>query len=46
MVPVETTTYKEYTEESTIDLIFATPLLSQSRISCCIEDKFDHDFDH
>ncbi len=46
MVPVETTTYKESTGESTIDLIFATPLLSESFISCGIEDKFDHDSDH
>ncbi len=46
MVPVETTTYKKSTGESTIDLIFATPLLSESLISCGIEDKFDHHSDH
>ena len=46
MVPVGTTTYKESMGESTIDLIFATPLLSESLISCGIEDKFDHDSDH
>ena len=46
MVPVGTTTYKESTGESTIDLIFATPLLSESLIFCGIEDKFDHHSDH
>ncbi len=46
MVLVGTTTYKESTGESTIDLIFATPLLSESLISCGIEDIFDHDSDH
>lgn len=46
MVPVGTATYKESTGESTIDLIFATPLLSESLISCDIEEKFDHDSDH
>ena len=46
MVPLGTTTYKESTRESTIDLIFATPLLLESLISCGIEDKFDHDSDH
>ncbi len=46
MVPVGTTTYKESTGESTIDLIFGTSLLSESLISCGIEDKFDHDSDH
>ncbi len=46
MVPVGITIYEESTGESTIDLIFATPLLSESLISCGIEDKFDHDSDH
>ncbi len=46
MVPVRTTTYKKSTGESTIVLIFATPLLSKSLISCGIEKKFDHDSDH
>ncbi len=46
MVPVGTTTYKESTGESIIDLIFTTPLLPESLISCGIEDKFDHDSDH
>ncbi len=46
MVSVGTITYKEYTGESTIDLIFATPLLLESFISCGIEDKFDHDSDY
>ena len=45
MVPVGTTNYKESTGESTIDLIFATPLILDSLISCGIEDKFDHDLD-
>ncbi len=46
MVPVGPTTYKESMGESTIDLIFVTPLLSESLIYCGIEDKFDHDSDH
>ncbi len=47
MVPVGITTHRESTRESTIDLIFATPLLSESLIiSCSIEHKFDHDSDH
>ena len=46
MVLVGTTTYKESMEESTIDLIFAMPLLPESPIFCGIEDKFDHDLDH
>lgn len=46
MVPVGTATYKESTGEGTIDLIFATPLLSESLISCDIAGDFDHDSDH
>ena len=46
MVPVGTATYKESTGESTIDLIFAMPLLSESLISCDIAGDFDHDSDH
>ena len=46
MVPVGTATYKESTGESTINLIFATPLLSESIISCDIAEDFDYDSDH
>ncbi len=46
IVPVGTTTCKESTGESTIDLIFAVPLFLESLISCGIEDKFDHNSDH
>ena len=46
MVPTGTATYKESTGKSTIDLIFATDLLSESLISCGIAEEFDHDSDH
>ena len=46
MVPLGTATYNESTGESTIDLIFATPLLSESLIQCQIAESFDHDSDH
>ena len=46
LVPTKTTTYKESTGESTIDLVFATALLSESLISCGIAEEFDHDSDH
>ncbi len=46
MVSVRTTTYKESTGESNIDLIFTTLLLLESLISCGIEDKFVHYSDH
>lgn len=46
MVPVGITTYKESTGKSTIDLIFATPLLSDNIISCDIVGDFDYNLDH
>lgn len=46
MIPVGITTYKKSTRKSTIDLIFATPLLSESFIRCDIARTFDHDLDH
>ena len=46
MVPVGTATYKESTGQSTIDLVFATPLLTESLITCGIAGDFDHDSDH
>lgn len=46
MIPVGTATYKESTGKSTIDLIFATPLLSESIISCNIAGDFNHGSDH
>ncbi len=33
-------------EKVTVDLIFATPLFSESLISCGIDDEFDKDSDH
>lgn len=46
MVPVGTKTYKKSTGKSTIDLIFATLLLSKNLISCNIAGNFNHDSDH
>ena len=46
MVPIGTTTYKKSTEESTIDLVFAIPLLTESLIAYDIAEDFDHDLDH
>ncbi len=46
MVPFCTAIYGEPIGESTIDLIFATPLLSESLISCDVAEDFDHDSDH
>lgn len=46
MVPVGAATYKDSSGKSTIDLVFATPLLSESHISCKIAEEFDHDSDH
>ncbi len=46
MIPVGAGTYKESSGKSTIDLLFATPLLSESLIYCKIAEEFDHDSDH
>ncbi len=46
MVPVGIAIYRESNEKSTIDLIFATTLLSESFISCDVARDFDHDSDH
>ena len=46
MVPVRMATNKESTGKSTIDLIFAMSLLSESLISCKKAEEFDHDLDH
>ena len=46
MISVGIATYKESTEESTIDLVFATSLLSDSLIYCKITEDFDHDSDY
>lgn len=46
MVSVSTKTYKESTGESTIDLIFATPLLLKNIISCDIAGNFNHNSDY
>ena len=46
IVPVGTTTYKESIRKTTIDLIFATLLLSESLISYGMENKFDDNSDH
>ncbi len=45
-IPVGAATYQESSGKSTIDLVFATPLLSESLIYCKIEEEFDHDSDH
>ncbi len=39
MVPMGMAIYKKSTGESTIDLIFATALLSESLISCNIAEE-------
>ncbi len=46
MVSVSTAAYRESNGESHIDLIFATPLLSENLISFDIVGDFDHDSDH
>lgn len=46
IVSVSTATYKESIRESTINLVFATPLLTESLITCSIAGDFDHDSDH
>ena len=46
MVPVSATTYKEFTGDSTIDLVFATLLHTKSFIVCEIAGDFDHNSDH
>ncbi len=46
MIPVGVATYKESSGKSTIDLVFATPLLSESLIYCKITEEFDQDSDH
>lgn len=46
MVLVGTATYEESTGESTIHLIFAMSLLSESLISCNIAGDFDNDSNH
>lgn len=46
LVPIRTVTYKESTKKSTIDLIFAKLLLSESLIYCKIAEDFDHNLDY
>lgn len=46
MIPVGAATYKESLGKSTIDLVFATSLLSESVIYCKIAEEFDHDSDY
>ncbi len=46
MIPVGAAMYKESSGKSTIDLVFATPLLSESLIYCKIAEEFDYDSDH
>lgn len=46
MTPVGATSYKESSGKSTIDLVFTTPLLSESLVYCKIAEEFDHDSDH
>lgn len=46
MVSVGIKTYKESIGKSTINLIFATPLLLENLISCDIAGDFNHDSDY
>lgn len=46
MIPVGVATFKKSLEKSIIDLVFATPLLSESLIYCKIAEEFDHNSDH
>ena len=46
MVSVDTATYKKSNGESIIDLVFATPLLTESLITCDVAGDLDHDSDH
>ena len=46
IVAVGTATYRESNRKSSINLIFATPLLSKSLISCDLAGDFDHNSDH
>lgn len=39
-------TYKKFTKENIINLIFAMPLLSKNMICCNITEDFDLDLDH
>ena len=46
MVLIGTVIYKKSIEESTLDLVFAMPLLIKSLIVCDIAGDFDYDSDH
>ena len=46
IVPVGTAIYKKSTRKSDIDLVFATPLLTESLITCNIARDFDYNSDH
>ena len=46
MVLINIAIYRESYGENTIDLIFATPPLSESLIFCDVTGDFDHDSDH
>lgn len=46
MIPEGTITYEEGNKKSTIDLIFASPLLAEGVQMCDTQTTFDHDSDH
>lgn len=46
MIPEEIITYKEGNKKSTINLIFAFPLLAEGMQMCDIQTTFDHNSDH
>ena len=46
LVPIGTITYSEGLGKSTIDFFFATPLITESLLTCKIADSLDHHSDH
>lgn len=45
-MPIGTITYSEGLRKSTLDLFFATPLITESLLTCKIADSLDHYSDH
>lgn len=46
IIPIKTVIYKNFIEESIIDLIFVIALLLENFIFCNIVEEFDYNFDH
>jgi ribonuclease HI len=46
LLPPGTPTRQERDQHTTIDLVFATPLLADSIITCRLDEELDHDSDH